>query len=50
MNNHFLVIILKAFSVLSFVIMDVLIKKLSDYFQQIKLFFLTNEIFFYLKQ
>ena len=40
MNNNSLAIILKIFSVLSFVIMDVLIKKLSDYFP-------TNEIVFF---
>jgi hypothetical protein len=40
MNNNILAIILKTFSVLSFVIMDVFIKKLSDYFP-------TNEIIFF---
>ena len=40
MNNNLLAIILKIFSVLSFVIMDVLIKKLADNFP-------TNEIIFF---
>ena len=40
MNNNIQAIILKTFSVLSFVIMDVFIKKLSDYFP-------TNEIIFF---
>ena len=40
MNNNILAILLKTFSVLSFVIMDVFIKKLSDYFP-------TNEIIFF---
>ena len=40
MNNNLLAIILKSFSVLSFVIMDVLVKKLSDNFP-------TNEIIFF---
>ena len=40
MNDNLLAIILKVFSVLSFVIMDVLIKKLSDNFP-------TNEIIFF---
>ena len=39
MNDNLLANILKVFSVLSFVIMDVLIKKLSDNFP-------TNEIIF----
>jgi len=40
MNNNLLAIILKSFSVLSFVIMDVLIKKLTNNFP-------TNEIIFF---